>query len=141
MLILKLCNNASILTHGDFFPENIVFNGEVTVDDFKVEGNLEGININKRLEDAVRLTAKDVIIRGTKNFVSNVTFKNIFTTNLNNVDFNAYLSHAVRKNVPITLNKRLKVNGLVSAPSVTANSLSIRVRFHCATPGLEDKSF
>ncbi|SYZ77272.1 Hypothetical protein TART1_0040, partial [Trichococcus shcherbakoviae] len=105
---------------------NIVFNGEVTVGDFKVAGNLENIDVNQRLQDAVRLTGSDIIIRGKKTFVSDVTFKNIFTTNLNNVDFNAYLSHAVRKNVPITLNRNIKVNGLVTAPSVTANSLAIQ---------------
>ncbi|XP_047497023.1 uncharacterized protein LOC125044411 [Penaeus chinensis] len=105
---------------------NIVFNGEVTVGDFKVAGSLENIDVNLRLQDAVRLTDQDVIISGKKSFVSDVTFKNIFTTNLNNIAFNDYLSHAVRKNVPITLARPLKVNGLVSAPSVTANSLSIQ---------------
>ncbi|ROT76654.1 hypothetical protein C7M84_004744 [Penaeus vannamei] len=106
--------------------ENLVFNGKVTIGDFQVNGKLGGIDVNARLQDAVRLTGKDITIKGTKNFVKDVAFKNIFTTNLNNVNFNTYLNHAVRKNVPINLNKKLKVNGLVSAPSITVDSLNIQ---------------
>lgn len=105
----------------------MVFNGKVTIGDFQVNGKLGGIDVNARLQDAVRLTGKDITIKGTKNFVKDVAFKNIFTTNLNNVNFNTYLNHAVRKNVPINLNKKLKVNGLVSAPSINVDSLNIQV--------------
>ncbi|XP_042856569.1 uncharacterized protein LOC122243147 [Penaeus japonicus] len=105
---------------------NIDFGGEVTVGDFHVGGNLGGVSVTQRLKDAVRLNAKDVTISGQKTFTKNVTFKDISTQTLNKMDLDTYLTHAVRKNAPINLNKGLKVNGIVSAPSITANSLGIQ---------------
>lgn len=92
-----------------------------------LDGHLNTVNVNARLNDAVRLQAQDLEISGRKTFIKNTTFKGLDVKTLNGKDLGYYLSHAVRKNLPITLSSNIKVNGLVSAPAVTASSLTIEV--------------
>nr|XP_027212159.1 uncharacterized protein LOC113805372 [Penaeus vannamei] len=104
---------------------NNIYLEKVQAGTINILRNLNAVNVNDRLNDAVRLQAQDVKISGKKTFHKDTTFNNLDVTTLNGEDLTYYLSHAVRKNRPISLASNIKVNGLVSAPSVTANSLTI----------------
>ncbi|XP_047496970.1 uncharacterized protein LOC125044378 [Penaeus chinensis] len=103
---------------------DIIFEG-VQAENVLLESNLNTVNVNARLNDAVRLQAQDLVISGKKTFLKDTTFKGLEVKTLNGKDLPGYLSHAVRKNLPINLASNIQVNGLVSAPSVTAGSLII----------------
>ncbi|XP_037783372.1 uncharacterized protein LOC119579542 [Penaeus monodon] len=103
---------------------DIMFEG-VQAENVNLDGHLNTVNVNARLNDAVRLQAQDLEISGRKTFIKNTTFKGLDVKTLNGKNLGYYLSHAVRKNLPITLSSNIKVNGLVSAPAVTASSLTI----------------
>ncbi|XP_042856568.1 uncharacterized protein LOC122243146 [Penaeus japonicus] len=105
---------------------NINFHEEVSVHHLDLRGAVNHLDVDELLDDAVRFQDLNVTIKGKKNFTSNTTFANISLINLNNRNFDDFVSHSVRRSNSSTMSHDVTVDGLVTSSSVVSSSLAVQ---------------
>ncbi|XP_071539560.1 uncharacterized protein [Panulirus ornatus] len=124
---LTRLTSQGLLGAGETIYGNVTFFGEVSTDHLRLQGSFNGINTKRRMAQAVRIQDTDVIISGKKNFLSNMTtFRNLNVRSLNNIPFNNYLQHVVLRDSNSNLTGSIVVEGVVTSPQVTAQSITVK---------------
>lgn len=106
---------------------NVHFTKGVVVKNLEVRESLNGINVAERLQDAIRLQDSGVAVTGTKTFLANSRFRNLNVDFLNSVDLDDFLANVVTRNAAHRMSGAVTVRGVVSAPRVTAQDLTVDV--------------
>lgn len=104
----------------------MTLHGEVSVGHLHLSGSYNGVDTAERMADSISLYETNVTVTGMKTFTTNVTFKTLDVTSINYVPVRDYLHHVVLSNSPISLDRRMKVDGSIRAPFVTVNSLVVK---------------
>ncbi|XP_047496361.1 uncharacterized protein LOC125043997 [Penaeus chinensis] len=106
---------------------NMNFHEEVNVSHLDLKSTLNNLSVDEVLDDAVSLQDLSVVITGKKNFTSNTTFSNINLNNLNDRNFDDFLSHSILRFSPrANFTSDITVNGTVTATSVVSSSIAVK---------------
>lgn len=106
---------------------NVTFFGDVNSGQLHIEGIFNGVDIEKRLADSVLVNDLDTVITGKKTFLANTTtFRNLRVHTLNSIPLDTYLKHVVLKNGVSTLGQKIVVQGSITSPSITANTITVQ---------------
>ncbi|XP_071540767.1 uncharacterized protein [Panulirus ornatus] len=104
---------------------NVHFTKSVVVKNLELRNSLNDINVAERLRDAVRLQDSGVSVTGKKTFLVNTRFKTLNVDYLNSVDLDDFFANIVTINAAHQLSGAVTVDGVVSAPRVTAEDLTV----------------
>lgn len=107
---------------------NINFHKEVNVSHLDLKGAVNNLSVDEVLSDSVSLQDPNVTITGKKNFTSSTTFSNINLINLNDRNFDDFLSHSILRSSPsANFTSDITVNGTMTATSVVSSSIDVQV--------------
>nr|XP_045624878.1 uncharacterized protein LOC123774561 [Procambarus clarkii] len=132
--ILGLYNNINLtqlasegrLGANDTIYGNVTFLREASVGNLVIRGTFNGVDVERRMADAV-LVRDPGVISGRKTLLANMTtFTNLRVNSLNKVPLDFYLKHVVLKNATTTIDHKIVVQGSVTTPSLTADTLIVQ---------------
>ncbi|XP_068236280.1 uncharacterized protein [Palaemon carinicauda] len=94
---------------------DVAFHNSVNVQNLKVNGLVNGLNLTDHLINAVKRTDKNIVITGKKKFLSPLIARNLNVKFLNGVDFDDFLQHVVRINSPLNMKGTVTVHGVTAS--------------------------
>ncbi|XP_045619981.2 uncharacterized protein [Procambarus clarkii] len=122
---LKRLASGALTSDDKFATGNIQFTNSVMVKHLQILKSLNGVDVQARLDDAVRLQETKVAITGLKTFMVNTRLKSLQVEYLNSVNLDAFLARVVSRNTARNMSGSVTVRGTVSAPWVVAQRLSV----------------
>lgn len=105
----------------------MTFHGDVNVEHLHLAGLYNGVDNDEQMMDSISFYDTNITVTGKKTFMSNVTFQTVNVISINNVNLKDYLQHVVQSSSVIHMDKRMKIDGEVWAPSLTVDSLLVEV--------------
>ncbi|XP_042234301.1 uncharacterized protein LOC121874263 [Homarus americanus] len=132
---LKRLASGALMENEEIRTGKVRFTNGIMVRNLELRKSLNGIDVAENLVDAVRLQDSGVVVTGRKTFMANTRFKSLLVEFLNSVYLDAFFANVVTRNAAHTISGAVTVYGVVSAPWVTVQHLTV----HGSIDGIDYK--